>query len=95
MIRFSSNAEIAPCLTVVVPVFNEAATVGQVLEQVLAQRPVVEVIVVDDGSSDGTWSALQPHAAGDARVKLFRHEQNEGKGAVCARVSRRLRHLTS
>ncbi|MBI3878607.1 MAG: glycosyltransferase family 2 protein, partial [Verrucomicrobia bacterium] len=77
-----SNADIAPCLSVVVPVFNEAATVAEVLALVLAQRPVQEVIVVDDCSRDGTWAALLKVAAAEPRVKLFRHEANRGKGAA-------------
>jgi glycosyltransferase involved in cell wall biosynthesis len=82
MIPFKSNADIAPCLAVVVPVFNEEATIRQVLEQVLAQRPVQEVVVVDDASRDETWSVLQKAAGQDARVRLFRHESNQGKGAA-------------
>jgi glycosyltransferase involved in cell wall biosynthesis len=90
MIRYPSNSEIPPCLAVVVPVFNEAATVERVLELVLGQRPVQEVIVVDDASRDNTWELLQKFA-GNERVRLFRHEHNQGKGAALrtgfARVS--------
>ncbi len=82
MIRFKSNDEIAPCLSVVVPVFNEGTTIARMLEQALAQRPVQEIVVVDDASGDDTWSVLQSCAARDERVKLFRHERNQGKGAA-------------
>jgi len=71
-----------PCLGVVVPVLNEAETIVNVVRSVLAQELVQEVIVVDDGSQDGTWEALQPLARDDARVRLFRHERNQGKGAA-------------
>jgi glycosyltransferase involved in cell wall biosynthesis len=81
MIRLKSNAEIPPCLAVVVPAFNEGATIARVLEQVLAQRPVQELIVVDDASDDDTSAAVQ-RFAGDKRVKLCRHERNQGKGAA-------------
>jgi glycosyltransferase involved in cell wall biosynthesis len=77
-----SNAEIAPCLTAVMPVYNEAATVAEVVRVVLAQRPVQQLVIVDDCSSDGTWETLQPLAAGDARIQLVRHEVNQGKGAA-------------
>lgn len=77
-----SNADIAPCLGVVVPAFNESASVANVLQLVLAQRPVQEVIVVDDGSTDDTWARLQSVAASDNRVRLLRHERNQGKGAA-------------
>jgi len=72
----------SPCLAVVVPVYNEAATVADVVKTVLAQPLVQELIVVDDGSSDGTWESLQPLAKSDGRVKLLRHDQNQGKGAA-------------
>jgi len=72
----------APCLSIVVPVYNEAATIAAVIRTVLAQPLVQEVVIVEDGSKDGTWEALQKLPAEDARVKLFRHEQNQGKGAA-------------
>ena len=76
-----SNEDIAPCLTVVVPAFNEASSIGTVIERVLAQRPVKEIVVVDDASRDKTWDVLQPFAS-NPRVKLLRHEVNQGKGAA-------------
>ena len=81
-IEAKSNADIAPCLSVVVPVFNEAATVVQIIRRVLDQRPVQEVIVVDDASSDKTWEALQVFQSLAPQVKLFRHGKNQGKGAA-------------
>ena len=78
----ASNAEIEPCLSVVMPVFNEAATVAEVIKVVLAQRPVQQLIIVDDASTDGTWENLQAATAGEGRVKLVRHEKNQGKGAA-------------
>ena len=42
-----------PCLSIVMPVYDEAATVGQMVQAVLAQPLVKEIIVVDDGSMDG------------------------------------------
>jgi glycosyltransferase involved in cell wall biosynthesis len=75
------NSEIAPCLSVIVPVFNESDSVLQILERVLAQRPVRELIVVDDGSTDNTWERLQ-RLTTDVRAKLLRHDKNQGKGAA-------------
>jgi glycosyltransferase involved in cell wall biosynthesis len=77
-----SNADIAPCLTAVMPVYNEAATVAEVIGVVLAQRPVQQLVIVDDCSKDGTWDQLQPLAKNDPRIKLVRHEVNQGKGAA-------------
>jgi glycosyltransferase involved in cell wall biosynthesis len=82
MTEFKSNADIEPCLSVVMPVFNEAATVGEVIKTVLAQRPVQQLVIVDDCSSDGTWDKLQPLAQNEPRIKLARHEINQGKGAA-------------
>ena len=77
-----SNDEIAPCLTAVMPVYNEAATVADVVKAVLAQRPVQQLVIVDDCSADGTWDRLQPIAEAEPRIKLIRHEVNMGKGAA-------------
>jgi glycosyltransferase involved in cell wall biosynthesis len=77
-----SNSEIEPCLTVVMPVYNEAATVATIAALVLKQRPVSELVIVDDSSKDGTWAVLQDLAQTEPRIKLFRHEVNQGKGAA-------------
>jgi glycosyltransferase involved in cell wall biosynthesis len=73
------------------PVFNEAGSVLRVTERVLAQGPVQELIIVDDGSKDETWSQLQS-LQGDNRVRLLRHERNRGKGAA---IRTALRHATA
>jgi len=82
MPEIKSNADIAPCLSVVMPVFNEAPTVEEVIKMVLAQRPVQQLIIVDDASSDGTREILQSICGSDSRVVLTRHEENRGKGAA-------------
>src|SRR5271169_4842398 len=82
MTEIKSNADIEPCLSVVMPVFNEAATVADVIKTVLAQRPVQQLVIVDDCSRDGTWEKLQPLAQNEPRIKLVRHEVNQGKGAA-------------
>jgi glycosyltransferase involved in cell wall biosynthesis len=76
-----SNDEVEPCLTVVIPAYNEQASIQELVERVLEQRPVQEVIVVDDSSTDGTWEALQQFRD-HPRVKLVRHSVNQGKGAA-------------
>lgn len=82
MAEIKSNADIEPCLSVVMPVFNEAATVAGVIKNVLLQRPVQQLVVVDDCSTDETWSNLQSLAQTEPRIQLVRHEFNQGKGAA-------------
>jgi glycosyltransferase involved in cell wall biosynthesis len=77
-----SNDEIDPCLTAVMPAYNEVATVAEVVKVVLAQRPVRELIIVDDCSKDGTWDRLQSLAQNESRIRLLRHDVNQGKGAA-------------
>jgi glycosyltransferase involved in cell wall biosynthesis len=71
-----------PVLSVVIPAYNEAKTIASVLERVLAQPSVMEVIVVDDCSSDGTWELLQNLASSNSKIRVTRHSHNEGKGAA-------------
>jgi len=70
------------CVSVIMPVYNEAATVANVIGVVLEQPCVSELVVVDDCSSDGSWKVLECLAEGDPRIKIFRHEVNQGKGAA-------------
>ena len=79
-----SNEDLFPCVSVVMPVFNEENTIASVLKSVLSQRPVIEVIVVDDASTDQSWTGLREMAQKDSRVKLHRHDFNRGKGAALA-----------
>jgi 2-polyprenyl-3-methyl-5-hydroxy-6-metoxy-1,4-benzoquinol methylase len=62
------------------PVFNEAATVLASIDRLLAHDFVREVVVVDDGSHDGTFAVLAE--VSDDRVRTFRHDVNMGKGAA-------------
>ncbi|HTR40901.1 MAG TPA: glycosyltransferase family 2 protein [Pseudomonadales bacterium] len=82
MAEIRSNADIEPCLSAVMPVFNEADTIASVVKTVLLQRPVQQLVIVDDCSTDGTWEKLQPLAQNEPRIKLVRHPVNQGKGAA-------------
>ena len=82
MLLFAAVPSSTACVSIVMPVFNEAATVGDVVSVVLRQRCVQELIVVDDCSTDGSWDALQKLAAGDGRIRAVRHPVNQGKGAA-------------
>ena len=71
------------CLTVVMPCFNEEATILECIKRVLESPHVGELIIVDDGSTDTTRSLLA--ALSDVRVKVLLQEENQGKGAALAR----------
>ena len=71
-----------PCVSVVMPVYNEEATIAKIVGIVLQQSCIAELIIVDDCSKDGTWKQLEPLAAADSRIRLFRHDKNAGKGAA-------------
>lgn len=75
------HQRVATGLSVVVPVFNEQTTVVEVIRRVLAQPLVSEVLVVDDGSSDGTAAEMRS-VAWPPSVRLLSHPQNKGKGAA-------------
>jgi dolichol-phosphate mannosyltransferase len=69
-------------VSVIVPVYNEEQTVAQVLES-LSQVPLeLEVVVVDDASTDRTWDILQELRTKEpfASYRFIRHSQNQGKG---------------
>jgi len=71
-----------PCLSVVMPAYNEEATIAGVVERVLAQPVVAELIIVDDASTDGTGGVARMLAERHGRVKVFSHAVNQGKGAA-------------
>jgi glycosyltransferase involved in cell wall biosynthesis len=70
-----------PLLTIIVPVFNEKETLDELLRQVVAAPFEKQVVVVDDGSTDGT-TALLERWEGHQAVELLQHACNRGKGAV-------------
>ena len=72
----------ALCLSVVMPVYNEEATVAEIVRRVLEQPVVHELIIVNDCSQDGTRSVVEKLMASDNRIRLFHHSVNQGKGAA-------------
>jgi glycosyltransferase involved in cell wall biosynthesis len=78
----TDSPDTSRCLSVVMPVYNEGRTVSQIIERVLKQPEVLELVIVNDCSTDDTWAALQEIARGDDRIRLFQHEVNQGKGAA-------------
>jgi len=71
-------------VSILIPVYNEAATVERAVEAVLAaDLPVTtEVVLVDDGSTDGTRQIIEQAGWRSERVRVHYHEQNRGKGAA-------------
>ena len=72
-------------LSVVMPVYNEQATVGQVVDRVLAVPLDIELIIVDDGSQDGSRQILEAVAARHRQVRVLMQPSNMGKGAALRR----------
>ena len=70
-----------PTLTVIIPAYNEAGTIMQVVESVLRLDVQKQVIVVDDGSTDGTRELIAG-LEGQAGIVAVLHDQNQGKGAA-------------
>lgn len=68
-----------PLVSVIMPAWNAEATVGMAARSVLAQTwSNLELLIVDDCSTDGTWSVLQALAASDPRVRIRRNPVNVG-----------------
>jgi glycosyltransferase involved in cell wall biosynthesis len=68
-------------LTVIIPVYNEAATIDELLHKVLAAPYQKQIVVVDDGSTDQTPLILEGWK-GHPQVELLRHPHNRGKGVA-------------
>jgi len=67
--------------TAIIPVYNERPTVSKIISLVESKSPNIQIIVVDDGSNDGTAQILAKWVDSDTTTVL-RHEKNQGKGAA-------------
>ncbi|MBI2705413.1 MAG: glycosyltransferase family 2 protein [Actinobacteria bacterium] len=72
-----------PCLCVVIPAYNEISTIETVVDAVLDVPFTQEVIIVDDGSTDGTRELLEK--LDDPKIRVFFQPHNQGKGAALRR----------
>ncbi|MEM1224792.1 MAG: glycosyltransferase family 2 protein [Planctomycetota bacterium] len=78
------------CLSIIVPVFNECGTIPGVMDALQATGLPMQIIVVDDGSIDGSSSVLDDYQT-DADLLILRHDSNRGKGAA---IRTALSHVT-
>jgi len=78
--------EARPTLSLVFPVFDEEQNLGQLLEHSLRLAPRLtqdyEIVVVDDGSRDGSAAVVAAHCRVNPRIRLVRHASNRGYGAA-------------
>jgi len=85
-LELSGDQEVRPdypaCLSVVIPVFNEVATLAEVTRKLMGVPCLHEIIIVDDCSTDGTGEVAQQLAAKYASVRVVRLERNAGKTAA-------------
>jgi len=71
------------CLSVLIPCFNEEQTIARVIEKVLKHECVREVIVIDDGSTDGSKKIVSQF--NDSKISLLCNDRNLGKGSSVQR----------
>ena len=69
-------------VSVIIPVYNEKSTISEIIDRVRAVDLEKEIIVVDDGSTDGTSQQLAEIARRFEDVKILSHKKNRGKGAA-------------
>ena len=78
----------SPSLTVIILMYNEEENIGDTLEEtrafLMSEVEDWEILVVDDGSNDGSAQVVRDFSRKDGRVLLFRHETNRGMGAGIA-----------
>lgn len=69
----------APCISVLMPAYNSAAYISQAIESILAQTMAdFEFIIIDDGSTDGTWEIVDQYAQNDSRIRAQQNHFNQG-----------------
>ena len=82
-----------PKLSIIMPVYNEAATLAQVVPKVLAAPGPLdkELVLIDDCSADGSYEIAEQLAKEHPQMRVYRHEVNQGKGAAIRTAIKHLR----
>jgi glycosyltransferase involved in cell wall biosynthesis len=68
-------------VSVIIPVYNENKTIAEIIRRVKAQNIATEILVIDDGSTDGTREKLESLNE-DGNIRVILHDRNQGKGAA-------------
>ena len=69
-------------ISVIIPVYNEEPTIAEIVKRVQAVDLETEIIIVNDGSTDGTLANLKTIDGSSENVTVLHHEKNRGKGAA-------------
>ena len=72
-------------ISIVIPVYNESSTIYEVIKRVEAVNGDKEIIIIDDGSTDGTRTLLEKYEEKEG-FKVIYQPKNKGKGGLCAQV---------
>jgi glycosyltransferase involved in cell wall biosynthesis len=74
-------------LSVIIPCYNEKKTIKEIIDKIFLQKINLEIILVDDGSDDGTVNVIKNYKK-DSRIKKVFHLKNKGKGAAIKSASK-------
>jgi len=74
-------------LSVIIPCYNEKKTIKKIIDKIFLQKINLEIILVDDGSDDGTVNVIKNYKK-DSRIKKVFHLKNKGKGAAIKSASK-------
>lgn len=72
-------------VTVIIPVFNSQATLARAVKSVVNNPDVSEILIIDDGSADGSFLIAQNFADKHSTIRLFHHPNQENRGATASR----------
>jgi dolichol-phosphate mannosyltransferase len=79
---FSGRSDVADRALVIIPTYNERENVLKIIDAVLAQASIIDVLIVDDGSPDGTGALVDERTASDPRVHVIHREKKLGLGTA-------------